>query len=146
MADARAFVDFLDAQPEVDSAKPVGTTGYCMGGPMVLQACARADRIKAGATFHGSRMVAEGEGSPHHLIAQSDARFLMAIAENDDARAPEDKTVLRAALEAAGRPHEVEVYAGASHGWCAIDSAVYHPELAARAFWRLLDTFKVALA
>ena len=147
MADARAFVDFLDAQPEVDSAKPVGTTGYCMGGPMVLQSAAeRADRIKAGATFHGSRMVAEGEGSPHHLIAQSDARFLMAIAENDDARAPEDKTVLRAALEAAGRPHEVEVYAGASHGWCAIDSAVYHPELAARAFWRLLDTFKVALA
>ena len=46
MADARAFVDFLDAQPEVDSAKPVGTTGYCMGGPMVLQsAAARADRI-----------------------------------------------------------------------------------------------------
>jgi carboxymethylenebutenolidase len=146
-ADATAFIDFLDAQPEVDRSRPVGTTGYCMGGPMVLQtAAARPDRVGAGATFHGSRMVAEGDSSPHRLIAQSRADFLMAIAENDDARAPEDKTVLRAALAAAGRPHEVEVYAGASHGWCAIDSAVYHPELAARAFWRLLERFKGALA
>ena len=35
-----------------------------MGGPMVPKARARPDRIKAGATFHGSRMQAEERAAP----------------------------------------------------------------------------------
>jgi carboxymethylenebutenolidase len=31
-ADARAFVDYLDAQPSVARDHKMGTTGYCMGG------------------------------------------------------------------------------------------------------------------
>ena len=34
--DARAFVSFLDRQAAVDTGRKIGTTGYCMGGPMVL--------------------------------------------------------------------------------------------------------------
>ena len=43
-----------------------------------------------------------------------------------------------------GRPHEVEVYAASTAGAPSIPPAL--PGAAARAFWRLLDTFKVALA
>src|SRR5690348_7714935 len=35
--DAIAYVAFLDAQPQVDKAKKIGTQGYCMGGPLVVR-------------------------------------------------------------------------------------------------------------
>ena len=54
------------------------------------------------------------------------ASFLIAIAENDDATDPESKNILRKAFDAAKVPAEIEVYAGARHGWCAIDSQVYN--------------------
>ena len=38
--DAAAFVAFMDAQKEVDTAKKIGTQGYCMGGPLVFKTCA----------------------------------------------------------------------------------------------------------
>jgi len=34
--DARAFVTWLDAQPAVDKRRRMGTTGYCMGGPLTM--------------------------------------------------------------------------------------------------------------
>jgi carboxymethylenebutenolidase len=143
VTDARAFVDWLDAQDSVDGGRQMGTTGYCMGGPMVMHtAWARADRIGAGASFHGGGLA----GGPHELIPEMDAAFLIAIAENDDAQAPNDKTVLREAFAAAGLEAEVEVYAGTQHGWCPPDMPVYHEEQAERAWSRLLALFERALA
>ena len=145
--DAEAFVSFLDAQDAVDTARGIGTTGYCMGGPMVLRTAAlRPDRVAAGATFHGSRLVTDGEDSPHRSIADAEARFLIAIAENDDERDPDAKHVLRDAFDAAGLTAEIEVYAGAMHGWCALDSAVYDEAQAERARERLLVLLEGALA
>lgn len=145
--DARAFVAWLDAQGAVDSSRPMGTTGYCMGGPMVLRTAATLpERVGGGATFHGSRMVTDGEDSPHRLIAELRGRYLLAIAENDDAGQPEAKTVLRDAFDAAGVPAEIEVYAGAMHGWCAIDSRAYAEAQAERAHGRLLALLETALA
>ena len=52
--DAGAFVSFLDQQAAVDTGRKIGTTGYCMGGPMVMRTVAAVpDRLGAGATFHG---------------------------------------------------------------------------------------------
>ena len=49
---ARAFVDWLDAQSAVDTARPIGTMGYCMGGPMVMRAAAgvRIELVQAAPT------------------------------------------------------------------------------------------------
>ncbi len=144
--DAEAFIAYLDAQDSVDSAKQMGTTGYCMGGPLVLRTAAFfADRIGAGATFHGSRMVTDGDSSPHLLIPQADADFLVAIAENDDEQAPDHKTIMREAFEAADLNVEMEVYEGALHGWCPPDSRVYNEEAAEKAWARLLALFDGAL-
>lgn len=143
ITDARAFVDWLDAQDAVDTGRQIGTTGYCMGGPMVMHtAFARADRIGAGATFHGGGLAS----GPHELIPEMDADFLIAIAANDDERAPNDKTVLREAFAAAGLNAEVEVYEGTQHGWCPPDSRVYDEAQAERAWSRLLALFDRALA
>ncbi len=144
--DAKAFVDHLDAQASVDTGRQMGTLGYCMGGPMVVRtAAARADRIGAGASFHGGPLVTDGPDSPHLRASEIDARFLFAIAENDDEQQPEAKDVLRRAFSEAGLEAEIEVYAGALHGWCPPDSRVYNEEQAERAWSRLLVLFDEAL-
>lgn len=146
MADARGFVDFLDQQNAVDSSRQMGTTGYCMGGPIIMRtAAAVPERIGAAASFHGGGLVTDNPDSPHRLIPQMDAQFLFAIADNDDESDPEAKNVLREAFQAANLQAEIEVYEGAQHGWCAIDSAVYHEEQAERAWSRLLVLFENAL-
>ncbi|WP_448661863.1 dienelactone hydrolase family protein [Sphingomonas sp. CJ20] len=142
ITDATALVAFLDAQREVDTRRGVGTTGYCMGGPLVVRtAAALPGRVRAGGSFHGAGLVGPGADSPHLLIPGTKAAFLIAIAENDDARAPGDKDTLRKAFAEAGRPAEVEVYAGAMHGWCPPDSEVYNQAQAERAWERLLHLF-----
>ena len=147
VTDARAFVDFLDAQPAVDPDRKMGTTGYCMGGPITMRtAWARAARVGAGASFHGGGLVTDRPDSPHLLVAEMDAHYLFAIAENDDGNDPEVKNVLRETFAAAGLPAEIEVYEGALHGWCSLDSSVYHEAQAERAWSRLLALFEAALA
>jgi carboxymethylenebutenolidase len=110
-----------------------------MGGPMVMHTAAAAPaRVHGGATFHGGGLAADG---PLALVPQMKARWLIAIAENDDARAPGDKDKLKAAFAASNQPAEIEVYKGTMHGWCPPDSQVYNADQANRAWDRLLATF-----
>jgi carboxymethylenebutenolidase len=147
VTDATAFVDFLDAQPSVDKKRKIGTTGYCMGGPFVFRtAAAFPNRIGAGATFHGGGLVSDAPDSPHLLIPQMKAHFLIAIAENDDKKQPEAKDVLREAFAKAHLPAEIEVYAGTMHGWCPPDSHVYDHDQAEKAWSRLLALLNSSLA
>ncbi len=147
MTDAKAFVEFLDGQNAVDTHRKIGTTGYCMGGPIVLRTAAAVPaRIGAGATFHGGGLVSKAEDSPHTLIPKMKADFLIAIAANDDEREPDTKNVLKADFEKAGLAAEVEVYEGAMHGWCPPDSRVYNEAQAEKAWSRLLALFEKALA
>jgi carboxymethylenebutenolidase len=145
-SDAIAMVAFLDAHPAVDPNKKIGAMGYCMGGSMVLRtAAAVANRVGAGATFHGSRHLSDKPDSAHLLIPQIKAQFLIALAENDDAADPTEKETLKSAFAAAGLSLEIEVYAGAMHGWCPPDGKVYNHEQAERAWSRLLALFDKAL-
>jgi len=145
--DAVAFVGFLDSQSAVDRNRKIGTMGYCMGGPFTMRtAAAVPDRVGAGASFHGSRLVTDAADSPHLLTPRMKARFLFAIAENDDMNAPEAKDVLLDTFVKAGLTAEIEVYENSLHGWCPPDSTVYNEALAERAWNRLLALFETALA
>jgi carboxymethylenebutenolidase len=146
LTDATAFVAYLDAQPAVDKKRKMGTIGYCMGGPFVFRtAAAFANRVAAGATFHGGGLATDKPESPHLLIPKMKAHFLIAIAENDDQREPEVKNILRKSFAKADLPAEIEVYAGTKHGWCPPDSAVYNAAQAEKAWGRMLVLFKTAL-
>jgi carboxymethylenebutenolidase len=146
MSDAKAFAAWLDGQPSVDKSKKMGTTGYCMGGPFVFRtAAALPDRVGGAATFHGAGLVTDMSDSPHLLIPKTHARFLIAIAESDDMRQPEAKTVLKDGFDKAGLKSEVQVYKGTMHGWCPPDSQVYDMDQAEHAWMRLLATFEEAL-
>ena len=144
--DAKAFIPWLDAQSAVDKKRKMGTTGYCMGGPLTMRtAAAMPARVGAGASFHGGGLVTDKPDSPHLLVPKMKAHYLFAIAENDDQKQPEAKDVLRAAFARAKLPAEIEVYAGTMHGWCPPDSQVYNQEQAEKAWSRLLVLFKAAL-
>lgn len=145
VSDAKAFVAWLDAQPEVDTARRIGTCGYCMGGPFTVRtAFAEPGRVGAAASFHGANLVNADADSPHRLLAATNAAYLFAIAQNDDERSPTDKDELASAANAAHRPAEIEVYP-AQHGWCTIDAPIYDKAQAEKAWGRMLALFKASL-
>jgi carboxymethylenebutenolidase len=147
MTDAKAFVAWLDQQPSVAKNRKIGTQGYCMGGPMAFRtAAAVPDRVGAVASFHGGGLVTTQPNSPHTQASKTKAQFLVAIADNDDKRAPTDKTTLKETFEAAKLPAEIEVYTGSAHGWCPPDSQVYNEPAAEKAWTRLLALYSKALA
>ena len=147
MTDAKAFIAWLDRQPSVAKNRKVGTQGYCMGGPIAFRtAAAVPDRVGAVASFHGGGLVTNAPNSPHVQAAKTKAQFLIEIAENDDQRSPDEKNVLKETFRQASLPAEIEVYAGAAHGWCPPDSRVYNEAQAEKAWSRLLALYGKALA
>jgi carboxymethylenebutenolidase len=147
LTDAKAFVAWLDQQTAVSKTRKIGTQGYCMGGPIAFRtAAAVSDRVGAVASFHGGGLVTTAPDSPHLQAATSHAQFLIAIAANDDQRAPADKDVMKETFAKAKLPAEIEVYEGAAHGWCPPDSGVYNEPLAEKAWARLLVLYGKALA
>lgn len=140
LADAAAYLRFLDRQPATDTGRPAGVQGYCMGGPLSFWTAVAVDRIAAVASFHGGGLVTPEANSPHLQIAKTRAEFLVAVARNDDAREPAAKDTLRATFAAAGRKATVEVY-DANHGWCVFGSQSYQEAEAERAWAALLDLY-----
>jgi carboxymethylenebutenolidase len=146
MTDARAFIGWLDQQPEVNRSRKIGTQGYCMGGPIAFRtAAAMPDRVGAVAAFHPAALVTDGANSPHLQAMKSKAQFLVALGDNDDKQRPKEKDILRDTFAKAGLTIEVDVYM-AAHGWCPPDSQVYNESEAERAWNRLLARYKEGLA
>ncbi len=151
--DAVAYVEFLDAQKQVNKKKKIGTQGYCMGGPLVVRTCATVpDRIGAGASFHGGGLVTKNPNSPHLLASKIKGRMYFGIASNDDKSQPDAKDTLKAAFAEAHVPAEIKVYEGALHGWCVPDmppgaaGPIYNKADADAAWAKLVELYKAALA
>lgn len=153
MQDAAAYVKFLDAHASVDNKAKMGVVGYCMGGPMTMQAAASVpSRIGAGASFHGGGgLVTDKPDSPHLLVPKIKAQYYFGIAANDDQRQPEAKTKLEEAFHAVHVAAKIEVYEGTLHGWCVKDmpmqagKPIYNEASAERAWRELLILYKRAL-
>lgn len=145
--DAMSAVAWLDKQAPVDTSKGIGTQGYCMGGPFTIwSAAAVPGRIKAAASFHGGGLVRESyDKSPHKVLDKTSAAFLIAIAQDDDADAPEDKKTFTEFAQEAGRAATISVYAG-DHGWTVPDSPAYAEEAAEKAYADLLAMYSEELS
>lgn len=152
MRDGGALVAFLDSQAAVNKTAKIGAFGYCMGGPMTMQAAAAApNRIGAGASFHGGGLVTDKPDSPHLLVPKIKAQYYFGVASNDDQRDPAAKTKIKEAFDAAKLPVKIEVYDGALHGWCVKDmpatpqGPIYNEPQAERAWRELVALYKSAL-
>lgn len=140
--DAAAYVAFLDAQSRTDRKRKAGVQGYCLGGALAFRtAAAAAGRVGAVASFHGGGLYTDQPTSAHLTLPRSRAEYLVLIADNDDKQDPSIKDRLKAAMDAAGRPAKIEVYAGADHGWCVKGSQVYNEAAAEKAWAELLALY-----
>ncbi|MBV7265896.1 dienelactone hydrolase family protein [Erythrobacter ani] len=146
MRDTKAIVSWLDSQPQVDTSRGIGAQGYCMGGPFaVWSAAAVPGRIKAAASFHGGGLVREDNPmSPHNLLDQTQANFLIAIARDDHDESPSDKLLFAKAAGRAARPANIDIYDG-DHGWTVLDSPAYAEGAAEKAYASLLKLYSDAL-
>jgi carboxymethylenebutenolidase len=152
MSDSTAYVKFLDAQTMVDKKAKMGVFGYCMGGPMTMQAAAaNPGRVGAGASFHGGGLVTDKPDSPHLKVPTMKGQFYFAIAANDDQRQPDAKTKLAEAFKTANLPERQEVYEGCMHGWCVKDmpngddgKPLYNEAGAEKAWGELVALYKHA--
>ena len=146
ITDGSACVEFLRDHEAVDSGRAMATCGYCMTGSYALRlAAALPGQIAAGASFHGGGLVTDEPDSPHRLLDDISANLLIAIADNDDQAEPDAKTLLSLASNAADVDAEIEVYPGALHGWCVLDSRAYNEAMAERAWGRLLALLERSL-
>jgi carboxymethylenebutenolidase len=147
ISDAKAYVAFLDAQPQTNKKKKMGVQGYCMGGPLTFRTAATApDRVGAAATFHGGGLVTDKPDSPHLLIPKMKAEVLCCVADNDDKRDPAAKDKLKEAFAEAHLKATVEVYEGCNHGWTVRGSQVYNEAGAEKAWAELTALYKRDLA
>ena len=144
--DATAYLAFLDAQAQTNTAQKAGVQGYCMGGALTFRtAAAVPSRIAAVGSFHGGNgLVTKEANSPHLLIPKTNATFVVCQAQNDDKAQPQVKDELKAAFAAAHRPATVEVYR-ADHGWCVRGGQVYNEAEAERAWTALSTLYKSTL-
>jgi carboxymethylenebutenolidase len=144
MADTRAFLDYLAAQPDV---KPggIGTTGYCMGGRLSLIAAGTyPEEIAAAASYHGGRLASDDPDSPHRLAPRMKARVYVAGAIEDRSFPDEMKARLEQALTDAGVDHTIETYS-ARHGWVFSDFPVYDAAASERHWQTMLALFESKL-
>lgn len=140
--DTGAFLDFLADQPEVAAGK-VGTTGYCMGGGLALNAAGRfPDRVGAAASFHGGNIASNDPDSPHLLAGSMSAVVYVAGAQDDPSFDDEQFQRLSSALGAAGVEHTLVTYP-AMHGFAVPDNATYDVEAAER-HWQALEALYAA--
>jgi carboxymethylenebutenolidase len=128
--DARAYLDFL--APD----RPVGVTGYCMGGRLTLLTAGRLpERVAAAASFHAGNLATDAPESPHRVFGDIQAEVYVAHADQDRSMPPEQRERVEAAL--AGVAHRAELYEGARHGFTMADLEVYD-EQADERHWREL--------
>lgn len=144
MADTRAFLDYLAAEPDVRPGG-IGITGYCMGGRMSLTAAGTyPDAILASASYHGGRLATEAPDSPHLLAPHIKARLYIAGAIKDASFPDEMKALLAKTLSDAGVDYKLETYP-AEHGWVLSDTPVYDAAAAERHWRTLTDLFAETL-
>ncbi|WP_067900607.1 dienelactone hydrolase family protein [Nocardia vaccinii] len=131
-SDSAAYLDWL-ASSELVGEGPVGLTGYCLGGRLVLAtAAAHPERVAAGGCFHTSGLVTDGPDSIHSQIAPITAELFLGYADNDQGATPEQIETFDEALDAAGITHTTEVYKDAVHGYTQADTEAYDAEATER--------------
>ena len=139
--DGAAYVQFLAEQNRV-SNRGMGVVGYCFTGAMALRtAAARPDKVAAAASFHGGRLYTDASDSPHTVLPRVKARLYFGHAVEDRSMPKEAIEGLDRVLKRWGGSYTSEIYEDAYHSWTVLDSPVYNPRQAERAFEKLLELF-----
>lgn len=114
--------------------EPIAVLGFCLGARAVFRAMMRMpDRVVAGATSHPSFLADDEPDSPHLTAADLTVPFYMGIGDADELQS----IAMHQRFFDAVAPlvHvELEVFAGADHGYTFPGASTYH-QVAAETSW-----------
>ena len=139
-------VDALFHFAASDSAARDGKTGcvgYCMSGSFVFAAAAAfPDQIAASASFHGVRLFADAEDSPHLSAGKIRGEMYFGCAETDEYAPQKMIDDLDRHLAGTGINYRIEIYPGTEHGFVfPLRQGKYHKASAERHWERLLALY-----
>ncbi|QDH72166.1 dienelactone hydrolase family protein [Brevundimonas sp. M20] len=154
MGDVSASLDWVSQQLWADSDK-VGITGWCWGGKVVWQACARFAMLDAGVAWYGRlapapnatpAQTAAGQPWPVDLADDLKSPVLGLYGEADTGIPLPSVETMRSALARAGQTSsQIIVYPGAPHGFHADYRDSYRADAAADGWSKLLAFFETRL-
>jgi carboxymethylenebutenolidase len=143
--DAGAYLDAVQEQPGALAGK-VGCVGYCLGGRLAFATAGTyPHRVAAAASIHGGHLATGEPDSPHRNADRIQARIYLGVADEDPSCTPEHQALLASSLGAAHVPYQMELYAGAKHGFAVPDAPIYDEAAAERHWARLATLFAEAL-
>ncbi len=124
----------LEAVPE-GGASEWACIGFCMGGRFGMRAAeAFGTEIAAASLLHPTGLVTDEPDSPHLGVDRVQAALYLGFGENDQVTPLSTIPPLRERLDQAGVAYEIEVLAGAEHGFTMPGRAAYD-ETAAEQVW-----------
>ena len=124
----------LQAIPE--ASQPWGCVGFCMGGRFALRAAESCgEQLAATSMLHPSRIVVDGERSPHLAVGSVQGALYFGWGENDHVSPPELIPALRAQLDAGGVAYKLDLIPHADHGFTMPGMPAYD-EAAAEQAWQ----------
>ena len=146
LGDLEAAVRFLGSHPRV-AGKPVGITGFCMGGQYALLAACTVRGISACTSFYGMVRYPERNEkkprSPLDAAADLSCPYLGIFGADDGLIPKADVEEIYDRLKAAGKNCEIVSYPGAGHAFLnSMRPDAYRPEAAADAFGRAVAFFR----
>ena len=142
VADVQAAIDYLKAQPYVQSDK-IGIVGFCFGGRVSYLAACAASGLGAAVVFYGGRiMVSLGDGpTPLSQTANISAPVLGLFGEEDANPTPDDVATIAEELAKHNKTHEFHMYPGCGHGFHCNARDSYRPEAARDAWGKAMAWF-----
>ncbi len=150
MGDVSATLDWASQQLWANAEK-VGITGFCWGGKVVWQACARFAVLDAGVAWYGrlapmpsatAEQTAAGQPWPVDLADDLKAPVLGLYGGQDRGIPLPSVEAMRAGLQRAGQTQSsIHVYPDAPHAFHADYRDSYRPDDAADGWRRLLAFF-----
>ena len=112
VADVGALLEALDADTDV------GAIGFCMGGRFVVRVmAAHPQRIVAGAALHPTRLLQDGDDSPHLDLTRIAGPLYVGFGRDDTLVPPEHWAAVDEQVARHGKSVQIEVHAGAEHGY-----------------------------
>jgi carboxymethylenebutenolidase len=141
LSDVTALLNYAQELP-ASSDGPIGVLGYCMSGAWALAAAsAFPSRVAAAAAVHGGHLVTDAEDSPHLNLKGIQGKVYISWADDDPTAPVEGIPAMRAALAEADVEGDVELMAGALHGFAAPGGDRYDRAASERHWQRLHELF-----
>ncbi|MDA0264327.1 MAG: dienelactone hydrolase family protein [Chloroflexi bacterium] len=143
IADMNAAVDFLTANPSIDSGR-LGVTGFCMGGRIAWLMAATNPVFKCTVPFYGGNIMGNwGPGdTPFSMASNINCPMLFHFGSLDGNPSVDDRDKFDAELTRLGKDHVFHTYEGANHAFMDFTNPDrFHEESGKVAWTRTIEFF-----